>query len=419
MTKTIFYSWQADRPKNVCRNFIETALEKALKEINAGLEVEDAERNEDNGQVILDRDTKNVPGTPPIVDTIFNKINAATAFVADLTFIAKRPNGEPMPNPNVLIEYGWAMRGLTHSRFVPVLNTAYGDPAKEPLPFDMRHLRHPITYHLEEGATPDERARIRDQLKKDLVEALRAILQNEPAPPPPVIKEFEPRESAETPGRFVLSTDPLGVAEEPWKLGSAYPVTLEGGPVYWLRLMPAAAPDRTWKITQLKKAALQDQPTMVTFGTLSWSSAGIGYLRREDGVGTRVMYNEDGSTICASMLFTTGEIWGLEVGMPAVSAPHNIIIADQISWTKSLDNFRTVLLRLGVSGPFRWIAGMEGTFGRKLGPERGRVLSGGHCVQHTIEAHGSLSIDEPCEKALRPFFEAISDACGVDYVDPL
>jgi len=138
MPKTVFYSWQSDRPTGVCRNFIESALEKALKEINSDLKVEDADRNESTDPVTLDRDTKNVPGTPPIVATIFEKINVASAFVADLTFVAERPNGEPISNPNVLIEYGWAMKGLTHARFVPVLNTAYGNPATKPLPFVAR-----------------------------------------------------------------------------------------------------------------------------------------------------------------------------------------------------------------------------------------------------------------------------------------
>jgi hypothetical protein len=51
----------------------------------------------------VDSDTKKTPGSPRIFQTILNKIQKATLFVPDLTFIALRPNNHPVPNPNVLI----------------------------------------------------------------------------------------------------------------------------------------------------------------------------------------------------------------------------------------------------------------------------------------------------------------------------
>jgi hypothetical protein len=60
----------------------------------------------------LDKDTRGVPGSPPLFDTILKKIEGATVFVPDLTFVGTRSNGEPTPNPNVLIEYGCALRHL-------------------------------------------------------------------------------------------------------------------------------------------------------------------------------------------------------------------------------------------------------------------------------------------------------------------
>jgi hypothetical protein len=79
--------------------------------------------------------------------------------VPDLTFIGKRPDGRPTPNPNVLLEYGWALKSLTHARIVPVMNAAYGEPIGNAMPFDMRHLRNPITYRCDEGPriTPESR----------------------------------------------------------------------------------------------------------------------------------------------------------------------------------------------------------------------------------------------------------------------
>jgi hypothetical protein len=143
MPNTIFFSWQADTNTRSGRNFIQKALERAASRISDDTEVEDAVREE----LTVDRDTIGVAGSPPIVETIFRKIDQAALFVPDLTFTGKRLDGRPTPNPNVLIEYGWALKSLSHSRIVPVMNTAYGEPVADAMPFNMRHLRNPIPYH--------------------------------------------------------------------------------------------------------------------------------------------------------------------------------------------------------------------------------------------------------------------------------
>jgi hypothetical protein len=38
------------------------------------------------------------------------KVDAATAFISDLTYVATRDGGWLMPNPNALLEHGWALR---------------------------------------------------------------------------------------------------------------------------------------------------------------------------------------------------------------------------------------------------------------------------------------------------------------------
>src|SRR4051794_22073396 len=105
MPKTVFFSWQADTPTKEGRNLIERSLDRALTRIGEDTEIEEAAR-----ELELDKDTKGVPGSPPIVETIFRKIDQAVAFVPDLTFVGQRIDGRPTPNPNVLVEYGWALR---------------------------------------------------------------------------------------------------------------------------------------------------------------------------------------------------------------------------------------------------------------------------------------------------------------------
>jgi hypothetical protein len=102
VAETIFFSWQSDRPAAQNRSFIEAALERALRALNSDAEIEEAVRDE----LVVDKDTQDEPGQPPIVETIFRKIDSSAVFVPDLTFVGERTGGRPSPNPNVLIEYG-------------------------------------------------------------------------------------------------------------------------------------------------------------------------------------------------------------------------------------------------------------------------------------------------------------------------
>src|ERR1700693_4033170 len=168
-TATIFFSWQSDTPTREGRNTIEKALEPAVKRISEDFIVEEPFR-----ELRVDKDTKDVPGLPPIFHTILEKIDRAAVFVPDLTFVSQRSNGDPSPNPNVLIEFGYALKSLTHVRIVAVMNTAHGQPARDSLPFDLALHRFPITYRLPDGAPDEMRRSVREQLTKELEAALRA-----------------------------------------------------------------------------------------------------------------------------------------------------------------------------------------------------------------------------------------------------
>lgn len=174
MAFTIFYSWQSDISSKINRNFIEDALKKAIKKIGQEITVQKALRDE---EIKLDKDTKDVPGIPPIVNVIFEKISSCGIFVPDLTFVGKTDEKRLLPNPNVLVEYGWALKEVTHSRIVPVMNSAFGEPSWETLPFDMRHLRHPLTYHLKEDTPAEEQTKIKSELSDKLSNAIKLIIK--------------------------------------------------------------------------------------------------------------------------------------------------------------------------------------------------------------------------------------------------
>ena len=60
-----------------------------------------------------------------------------------------------------------------------MMNTAYGEPTAEAMPFDMRHLRNPITYNCPADLGDAERRQVRDQLSEQLESAIRAVLESE------------------------------------------------------------------------------------------------------------------------------------------------------------------------------------------------------------------------------------------------
>ena len=162
MKYTVFYSWQSDLPNATNRGFLEKALENAAKTI----------RTDDSVTVepVVDRDTQGVAGSPDIGKTILYKIDQSQVFVADVSII-NRGEKRPSPNPNVLIELGYAMKGVGPDKYLLVMNTAYGSP--EQLPFDLR-MKRVITYRMD--AETADRAPERKILEGKLEEALRAVI---------------------------------------------------------------------------------------------------------------------------------------------------------------------------------------------------------------------------------------------------
>lgn len=185
MPHHIFYSWQSDTENRVGRGLIQWALDRAIRSINADADVDPADR-----ELQADRDSINVPGMPPLADTIFGKVDRAVAFLSDLTHVATRATGERSPNPNVLLEHGYALKARGWRSLIGVMNTAMGHPDEHPLPFDLRHYRRPILYHCPPEAGDEERQAARAGLQRALEEALRGILADEVlraarVPPPP------------------------------------------------------------------------------------------------------------------------------------------------------------------------------------------------------------------------------------------
>lgn len=164
MTEKVFYSWQSDSPGNTNRNLISTALKSAIEEVKSDESIA--------VEPVIDRDTLGRSGSPDISQSIFSKIDQSSAFVCDVSILDSEAK-KPSPNPNVLIELGYAVKVLGWNRIILVMNTEYGKP--ELLPFDLRS-RRVLTYSVSTDAA--EKAPSRNSLRKTLVVALKSIFGN-------------------------------------------------------------------------------------------------------------------------------------------------------------------------------------------------------------------------------------------------
>jgi len=419
MPYKIFFSWQSDIPTEWGRNFVERALTKAATNLAKDLTVEESIR--DSG-LAVDKDTKGVSGTPPIVETIFKKIDGAFAYVADLTFVGERRDGRPTPNPNVLVEYGWALKSLGYSQIITLMNTAYGMPSDDSLPFNMKHLLWPIQYHLPEGSDEKVKQEVRKSLVSVLEKAIKAILESEEIraslPKPPEIPKFVEMEPVDGPARFRERNEPIGVAEGPFGMGGSTEIVLVDGPAMWLRVMPDERQVREWAITELRDNLNAGGSFLFPLGNFSsWS-----YVRAQDGFGYMPTMQNEGDPVPAVILaFKTGELWSVYSG-PSSMMHNDIPNVEPIY----VDCFRRCIhfLRIGlkVTPPYRWIAGMEGLKGKRLWkvapPGRSYMdPMTGPCLANTVTERGVLRDGEQWQLALTPFFHKLYDACGAERLD--
>jgi hypothetical protein len=162
----VFFSWQSDSPATGGREFVQSALTEAVAEVAKNTEL--VVRPE------VDHDTKNVPGAPAVVAAILEKIDQCSVLVADVTLTHVRDTDGPArraPNPNVLLELGYALKRLSPSRILLIQDTTLGVP--DALPFDLRGNRV-LAYSSRDAVDDPESARLK--LVKDFRTAIELIL---------------------------------------------------------------------------------------------------------------------------------------------------------------------------------------------------------------------------------------------------
>lgn len=162
-TFKIFYSWQSDLPGSKTRNFIRGCIDEAI-DFAQETEAIEAERDEA---------TMGTTGAPDIVATLFSKIDNCDLFIADLSscFTEDQRHEKKSPNPNVMVELGYAVKTLGWERVICLCNTDYGNE----YPFDIAHNR--ITNFSLEGKN---KAEVKHDITKIIFTNIRDIRKQPP-----------------------------------------------------------------------------------------------------------------------------------------------------------------------------------------------------------------------------------------------
>lgn len=161
----IFYSWQSDLPSSKTRAFIRSCINEAI-DLAKDVEAIEAERDEA---------TLRTTGSPDIVQTLFSKIDECDYFVADvsLCFTEDSKREKRSPNPNVMLELGYAVKTLSWNRVLCVCNTDYGNS----FPFDFHNNRR-TSFALEGKDKSAEKYRVVKRLFEDIRDLRNAPLRS-------------------------------------------------------------------------------------------------------------------------------------------------------------------------------------------------------------------------------------------------
>lgn len=418
MSRTVFYAWQSDTDESVNHHLIANALKRAIARLNADLLVQEPER-----ELRIDQDTHGEPGMPSIADTVLRKIGNATAFVADLTFVARIETAEKskgLPNANVGIELGYAACALGFERMLCVFNTHYGDPKH--LPFDVVHRKFPVCYALSPEASREAREASTAELADALVEPLRAVVTHAG----PALKA-DPYAHAAAPLEFCSFVESGNGqiartrARDDEGRESEF-VYWHHSPSAWLRLIPAYG--KKFERPALRRCVECAVPRLRAFGDAP----------RQQLEGNRygvVALGYDGDEIPhiamqVTQVFLSGEVWGLN---RSLIEPRVIKQARkfQVPWPETELQFRQTLAHyltfaretLELPLPLTLVAGLAMVRDAEFVAEKAKWFSDpprrSRCFQEFIRYQVMIpKWDAPEAPVLDPFFKTILNECEQD-----
>jgi hypothetical protein len=362
----IFWSWQSDTPGKTGRHFVRDALSGAVEDLRAPPDIEEPTTGFDREAIHLDSDRQGVPGSPDLAATIFAKIDAAVAVVADVTPVGLGPArkgeggtellGKALMNPNVAIELGYALGrhgGGVGNKLLMVCNEHYGK--RSDLPFDLAHKAGPVFFSLAPNATRDEIAKEQKRLRRELAAALKPFLDT---PKPSSAPTFTPTPTGANAGVWFKQGASLGESGDPRFNTELTNHIIDASSVFYLRLIPSHPLAHPRTRSELRQIAQN----------LPFFSATGGSFVRENAweVANIEPHGNEGTSNSVVQLFHNGEIWAVNRRLTFQGQRQQWlpIGAAEMTLRRRLANFLDVMLNLlGVVLPITVEVGFIGVKG--------------------------------------------------------
>jgi hypothetical protein len=328
-----------------------------------------------------------------------------------LTIVAKTSDGKQVPNPNVLIEYGYAMKAISSERIIAVMNEEYGAAANG-LPFDLQHRRWPIRYSLAPDATEETGKEQKKNLVSQLEDAIRTVLNSGLVPKNHYT--FQPIQPQWKSSNFLADNQKLAKPNLPsyYPGGKDIEVIWINGPQAFLRLLPTLpTPERS--PLELEKL-INSNPALWPMSRSSDMYFEKCSARNKYGAVTFAL-KERPTTDKITQVFRNGEIWGIDASPFRENRKYIASGSIENVFVNTLKNYLSFAKeRLNLVLPLRFIAGLSGV--EDFSITTSSCSREGHCVEEEIIYEGIIEgYDVPPRDLLIPFFQRIWEACGFNY----
>ena len=295
----IFWSWQSDTAGKIGRHFIRDVLNEVIAEIQSSTDIDEPQSRENIENLHLDHDIKNVVGSPDLANLIFQKIDASSVLVADITLVGNAIDQEKkLINSNVAIELGYALKGLSSSNVLLVMNTYFG--AHDNLPFDLRHKGGILEFHLSPEATKDQIKSEFKRLKGVFLKALSNYVVGDVSGK----VDFLETSSTYIKAAYFDRGEALGRNGQPGvdEVDYFYP----NESLAYVRIIPLERRSAPIRLANLKDQAV-DVPVLLKNGFNPFIDINeygvIGFIPKQPGLETRAGMH------ASTQLFVNGEFW--------------------------------------------------------------------------------------------------------------
>jgi hypothetical protein len=302
----VFWSWQSDTPGEIGHYFVRDVVKAAIKELKQALDFEEAER-EIVSDLHIDHDRQGIPGSPDLARVIFEKIAAATVFIADVTPIGAvlsnaATNSKKLINSNVAIELGYALHSISDRALLMVMNAHFGTRAD--LPFDLQSKAGPLIFTLAPDASKESIKAEAARLKAQFVAQLRLLIGQRAKAPQVTASFIEAKATAND----AIYFDPSEVLARGQTTGEPY--YLRSHQLVYLRLFSANAID-----PPIGLAKMSDLFQSQAIAPMALGKGGLLFRNRFGPISfdPTARDSSNSASLAGGLTqgFDTGELWGI------------------------------------------------------------------------------------------------------------